>query len=202
MSSVSREGAPPSSLLHLVEIVPGPDLKDISELLGRAEALVRATGGAVVESVWAAGLGRLYLILEQIDPVALEATLEAEGLAVKEVALVRLIGTAAGGGRTAPSHLVEWDLPVELGMEQYLKRKAEKSPLYAQVPEVQFLRTYVREDTVKCLCLYEAPDDDAVRRARAAVGAPISRLDRVDGGEERPPLGGAQPREGSVAGGR
>ena len=185
--SNSIGGGAPSSSLHLVEILAEPALKDVSELLGRADALVRTSGGAVVESVWAARLGRLYLILERIDPVAVAAKLEADGLAVKDVAPVRLIGTPAAGERAAPSHLVEWDLPVELGMEQYLKRKAEKSPLYALVPEVQFLRTYVREDTVKCLCLYDAPDDDAVRRARAAVGAPISRLDRVNDGEERSP---------------
>ena len=200
MSITIGAGAPPASL-HLVEILPGPAAKDVSGLLGRADALVRAAGGAVVESVWAARLERLYLIVERIDPGALAATLDAHGLAVKEVAPVRLIGTPAGDRRT-PSHLVEWDLPVELGMEQYLKRKAEKSPLYAQVPEVQFLRTYVREDTVKCLCLYDAPDDDAVRRARAAVGAPISRLDRVGDGEERSSLGRTEPREGSAAGER
>jgi uncharacterized protein DUF4242 len=200
MSNSPGSGASPT--LHLVEILPGPGVKDVSEILGRSETLVRAASGAIVESVWAARLGRLYLILERIDPAALSVTFEAHGLAVKEIVPVRLIGTPAGASQAAPSHIVEWDLPAELGMEKYLKRKAEKSPLYAQVPEVQFLRTYVREDTVKCLCLYDAPDDDAVRRARAAVGAPISRLDRVDDGEERAPLGGAEPREGSVAGER
>jgi hypothetical protein len=81
--------------------------------------------------------------------------------------------------RGAANYLVEWDLPASLTMEAYLQRKAEKSPLYAQVPEVRFLRTYVREDMAKCVCLYAAPDEEAVRRARQVVSAPVDRLTRV-----------------------
>jgi len=61
-------------------------------------------------------------------------------------------------------------------MEQYLTRKKANAPKYAEVPEVSFLRTYVREDTAKCLCFYDAPDEDAVVRAREAVSTPIDRL--------------------------
>ena len=73
-------------------------------------------------------------------------------------------------------YLVEWDIPAEITMEQYLTRKKENAPKYAEVPEVSFLRTYVREDTAKCLCFYDAPDEDAVLRARKAVSTPIDRL--------------------------
>src|SRR5919109_2847112 len=66
-------------------------------------------------------------------------------------------------------------------MEQYLARKQAKAPLYAQVPEVRFLRTYVCEDMSKCLCLYQAPDEQWVRRAREVVSTPISRLSRLAG---------------------
>jgi hypothetical protein len=52
------------------------------------------------------------------------------------------------------------------------------------VPQVKFLRTYVREDMMKCLCFYEAPAEDDVRAARQAVGAPIDRLTRVAGGTD------------------
>ena len=44
------------------------------------------------------------------------------------------------------------------------------------MPEVAFLRTYVREDMVKCLCFYDAPDVEAVVRAREVVSAPVNRL--------------------------
>jgi len=64
-------------------------------------------------------------------------------------------------------------------MDTYLQRKKEKSPLYANVPETTFLRTYVREDMEKCVCLYDAPDDDAVRRARECVDTPIDRMTTI-----------------------
>ncbi len=67
-------------------------------------------------------------------------------------------------------------------MDSYLARKRKKAPLYAQVPEVALLRTYVREDTEKCLSLYDAPEDAAVvraRRAREVVTTPIDRLHRL-----------------------
>ena len=41
-------------------------------------------------------------------------------------------------------YLVEWDIPAEIDMDTYLVRKKEKSPKYAEIPEVSFLRTYVR----------------------------------------------------------
>jgi hypothetical protein len=65
-------------------------------------------------------------------------------------------------------------------MEQYLARKKANSPKYAEVPEVSFLRTYVREDTAKCLCFYNAPDEAAVERARQAVGTPFDRLFKLN----------------------
>jgi len=68
-------------------------------------------------------------------------------------------------------------------MDAYLARKKEKAPLYANVPEVKFLRTYVREDMLKCLCLYDGPDEAAIRRAREAVSTPISRLGEVEQGQ-------------------
>jgi hypothetical protein len=70
-------------------------------------------------------------------------------------------------------------------MESYLERKRAKAPRYADVPEVSFLRTYVREDMEKCLCFYDAPDEDVVRRGRAAVDTPIDRLHALDPGTSR-----------------
>jgi hypothetical protein len=75
---------------------------------------------------------------------------------------------------------VEWDIPAGITMDQYLARKKEKSPLYAQVPETTFQRTYVREDMMKCLCFYDAPDEAAVVRAREVVSTPIDRLHKLD----------------------
>ncbi len=187
--------------LHLVEVTPADAAVEVSALVERANAALRDSGAALVESAWAASLRRLYLIVEtngdatpaNVGGEALAQRLRAAELPVSNVAPVRLVGTPASEAPRRPSHVVEWDLPADLGMERYLKRKAEKTPLYAQVPEVQFLRTYVREDTVKCLCLYDAPDEDAVRRARAAVSAPISRLAEV-----RPIVGDGTSKDGGA----
>ena len=78
--------------------------------------------------------------------------------------------------RRGAGYLVEWDIPAEITMDQYLARKKANAPKYAEVPETSFLRTYVREDTAKCLCFYDAPDEDAVVRAREAVSTPIDRI--------------------------
>jgi myo-inositol catabolism protein IolC len=64
-------------------------------------------------------------------------------------------------------------------METYLARKKANSPKYAEVPEVSFLRTYVREDTIKCLCFYDAPDEASVKHAREVVSTPIDRIHKL-----------------------
>ena len=78
--------------------------------------------------------------------------------------------------RRGAGYLVEWDIPAEITMDQYLARKKANAPKYAEVPETSFLRPYVREATAKCLCFYDAPDEDAVVRAREAVSTPIDRI--------------------------
>ncbi len=74
------------------------------------------------------------------------------------------------------NYLVEWEIPAEITMDQYLARKKKNSVLYEEVPEVHFSRTYVCEDMTKCLCFYDAPDEAAVKRARDAVQTPITSL--------------------------
>lgn len=92
---------------------------------------------------------------------------------------MRLVGAdleQIKAARPEAGYLVEWDIPAHIDMDTYLTRKAEKTPLYDQVPEVSFLRTYVREDMAKCLCFYDAPDADAVVHARDVVSTPVDRL--------------------------
>jgi hypothetical protein len=166
--------------LFLVEL-HSPAAANRREAIERAaRSVIEGLGGRVVETAFAAELGKLYVIVDGIasGPLgdAVRATPELE---VDDIAPVRLVGDAPAQGLAAPSHLVEWDLPAGLAIGDYLARKVQKTPLYAKVPEVKFLRTYVREDMVKCVCLYDAPDDGAVRRAREAVSAPVDRLSRV-----------------------
>ncbi len=162
--------------LVLVEILPD---REVAEVLRTVESVARAAAGEFIEAQVTGSKDRLFAIVEGSGTVELRSALEAAGLKVDDVAAVRLVGAdlaAIKADRPASGYLVEWDLPAGLTMDAYLARKKEKSPLYAQVPETTFQRTYVREDMLKCLCFYDAPDEDAVRRARDVVSAPIDRL--------------------------
>src|SRR5699024_4209175 len=135
---------------------------------------VAASSGAGFVEAQVTTEGDVFAI---IDPAGAsrEAVLQAfgaAGIALNDHADVRLVGADLDeikAAKPAGDYLVEWDIPAGVTMDAYLQRKAEKSPLYANVPEVSFLRTYVREDMVKCLCFYDGDDEAAVRRARAAV---------------------------------
>lgn len=155
-------------------------------LLQEVERAAAASGGELIEAQVGADSDRLYVVVEHADRDALGAAL-ANGALPRppdDLAEVRLVGStldAVKAARGDARYLVEWDLPETLTMERYLERKRQNSVHYAKVPEVRFLRTYVREDLDKCLCLYDAPDADCVKRAREAVSAPIDRLTRVEG---------------------
>ena len=81
--------------------------------------------------------------------------------------------------RKIDNYLVEWNLPENLTMDQYLERKKTNSVHYAEVPEVAFSRTYVCEDMTKCLCFYDAPNESTVKKAREAVKAPIDTITEI-----------------------
>ncbi|TAK23778.1 MAG: DUF4242 domain-containing protein [Chloroflexota bacterium] len=139
--------------------------------------------GELVEVHVSRNLNRAYVVIEHTDGLGLEATLR-EQLTFESIDQVRLVGAELADVKAVRGEarfLVEWDFPPTLTMETYLARKKEKAPLYAQIPEVTFLRTYVREDMVKCLCFYDGPDSAAVCRARDIVGAPVHRLSELQG---------------------
>ena len=170
--------------LQLFELVPATPSRDAAEaLIVRVSQAVKNAGASVLESQVTASHERIFTIVEldSEDITSLTAAVReaASGAEVTGPDEVRLVGAELGDVRALAhkaDYLVEWDIPEEISMETYLARKKANSPKYAQVPEVSFLRTYVREDTVKCLCFYDAPDEDAVVRAREAVSTPIDRL--------------------------
>lgn len=165
--------------LLLAEVRPTTDVAATLDTIRDAAATV---GGEFVEAQVTADRSRIFAIVDAAGADAaheVQTALGAAGLQVDGVSPVRLVGADLAevkANRPASGYLVEWDLPAGLTMDAYLARKKEKSPLYAQVPETTFQRTYVREDMVKCLCFYDAPDEEAVRRARDVVGAPVDRL--------------------------
>ena len=155
---------------------------EIDRLIERLIPAVTLGGAAIVESRVTADLKRLFVVVEaKVSTTdALRDALATADIEVDDIAAVRLVGAdlddVKAEATRSPRYLVEWDLPPELTMDTYLARKKAKSPLYAEVPEVAFRRTYVREDLGKCLCFYDAPCVEDVERARDVVSAPIDRL--------------------------
>ncbi|MFN3599807.1 MAG: DUF4242 domain-containing protein [Dietzia sp.] len=174
--------------LFLYETTPSQEQQaDPSSLIDAIAGAITDSGAEIIETQITKGAARVFTIVELADgpdgACATEApALDASALGAAEVtepAQVRLVGTdleTIKAARPEAGYLVEWDIPAEIDMDTYLTRKKEKSPKYAEIPEVSFLRTYVREDTDKCLCFYNAPDTDSVVRAREIVSTPISRL--------------------------
>lgn len=168
------------STLFLTEIVPSEPTADaVAELLESVGSRLAEGSAQLVEAQVAGDFARVFVIAlaESADVVANQ--LGSVAPEVSEPAPVRLVGASLDdvlASRPEAGYLVEWDIPSHIDMDTYLARKKEKSPLYANVPEVSFLRTYVREDMAKCLCFYDAPDTDAVVKAREVVSTPIDRL--------------------------
>ncbi|MGW5382310.1 DUF4242 domain-containing protein [Nocardia sp. NPDC003963] len=163
--------------LYLYELLPtGAAARTIEEFGTRVEK----EGGALIEAQVTAGATRIFAITEFAScraPALPAADLLADTVdGPHEIRLVGADPAAIKAARPGAGYLVEWDIPAEIDMDTYLARKKANAPKYADVPEVSFLRTYVREDTAKCLCFYDAPDEAAVRRARDAVNTPVDRL--------------------------
>ena len=154
----------------------------VESTLDRVREISAAVGADFVEAQVTADRSQVFAIIEAADETVgdhLRGALTSAGVSVEALSAVRLVGADLAeikANRPTSGYLVEWDLPDGLTMDAYLARKKEKSPLYAQVPETTFQRTYVREDMVKCLCFYDAPDAEAVLRARDVVSAPVDRL--------------------------
>ena len=169
--------------LYVAEIDTTAD-SDIDSVLSKTAQAAAVNGGEFIESQVTANHNRIFAVLEHTDINALRNDLTAAGLKVDELASVRLIGAELEDIKKlkpAGQYLVEWDFPEGLTMDKYLARKAEKSPLYNDIEDVKFLRTYVREDMVKCLCFYDGESEDAVVAARQVVDTPISRLHKLEG---------------------
>ncbi|TKI72737.1 DUF4242 domain-containing protein [Lysinibacillus mangiferihumi] len=143
------------------------------ERVGQAQAVT------VIEVQVAKDFSRAYFILEANEEVQATSALTAQNIQTDLVKEVRLVGKELDEVKTnqeVVNYLVEWEIPAEITMDQYLARKKKNSVHYEEVPEVHFSRTYVCEDMTKCLCFYDAPDEAAVKRAREAVQTPITSL--------------------------
>lgn len=175
--------------LYLVEITPENASKEnATALVEEANKALQQTEAELIETQVTSDFKTIYVIVESNNPGVFADGFKTafEGKATLQGPdEVRLVGADLKDikklkNQADAEYLIEWDIPAEITMDQYLARKKANSPNYAKVPEVSFLRTYVREDTAKCLCFYDAPDEDALRRAREAVNTPIDRIFKLN----------------------
>ena len=163
--------------LYLVELTPANPSKEEATALIETVNSSLTHGAELIETQVSADHKIVFVCIEAFGPDLAAAI--GERASIEGPDAVRLVGAELDDIKKLKKdadYLVEWDIPAEITMEQYLTRKKANAPKYAEVPEVSFLRTYVREDTAKCLCFYDAPDEEAVVRARKAVSTPIDRL--------------------------
>lgn len=170
--------------LFLLELETGDTGREAAELaLDRVADAAAAAGGELLEATVTGDHARAFAVIAADGRAVARAAGDGSGLRFSGPDAVRLVGATEEEVRASRSgdarYLVEWDFPAGLTLDTYLEGKKAKSPLYAQVPEVRFLRTYVREDASKCLCLYDAGSEQDVRRARDVVATPISRLHQL-----------------------
>lgn len=171
----------PTTTLFLVEVVPSaPGAQAALATLAGIDERVRTSGAQLIEAQISEGGARIFAIVEAEHSGQVTDALDGlDAAEVSDPAKVRLVGAELDeikAARPEAGYLVEWDIPAHIDMETYLTRKAEKTPLYANVPEVDFLRTYVREDMAKCLCFYNGPDEESIKHARDVVSTPVDRL--------------------------
>ncbi|MFC4737872.1 DUF4242 domain-containing protein [Bacillus daqingensis] len=168
--------------LYLIESSLNEDVKTEEAFEAKVAQLQEKLQEELIEVQVSADFGRAFFIFEADDDTLLEMNLQAQGLPVDLKKEVRIVGQDLEEAKKQTdkiNYLVEWNLPENLTMDAYLERKKKNSVHYAEVPEVQFSRTYVCEDMSKCLCFYDAPDDEAVVRAREAVKAPIDSITQL-----------------------
>lgn len=168
--------------LYLAESVLPEELRkrDVFEkTVENVDHLLEAEEGSLLEVQVANDLTRAFFVFEIPDKDKIREILGKENVPVTLVKQVRLVGQELDKVRESRDkvrYVVEWNLPEGLTMDAYLKRKKEKSVHYAEVPEATFIRTYVCEDMTKCLCFYDAPNEEVVKKARDAVQAPIDSI--------------------------
>lgn len=174
--------------LYLVEtVLSQTPIKNEALFKEKLEALERALAqkqAELVEAQVAKDWSRAFWIVESESRGPIEESFRSAGIPTTLIKQVRLVGQdlhAVKKQSRRVNYVVEWNLPENITMEQYLERKRQNSVHYAEVPEVTFARTYVCEDMTKCLCFYDAPDEEAVKRAREAVKAPVDAVTEIIG---------------------
>ncbi len=168
--------------LYLVESILPKDKRDKTTFETAIQTLSENAAdkeSSLIEVQVSNDFTRAFLVLESTSQAVIRDIFNTSNLPVTLVKPVRIVGANLDDVRqkeTKVRYLVEWNLPEGLTMDAYIERKKKSSVHYAEVPEVTFQRTYVCEDMTKCLCFYDGPDEEAIFKARKAVGAPVDAI--------------------------
>lgn len=155
---------------------------EVDEKVSSIQSKLNEKGASLIELQISKDLTRSFFIIEGENKEIAIDTLRNEELPIQLVKEVRLVGKdleEVKQKNDVVNYIVEWNIPSNITMEQYLERKKKNSVHYQEVPEVTFSRTYVCEDMTKCLCFYDAPNKEAVKRAREAVKTPIDSITEI-----------------------
>jgi hypothetical protein len=158
--------------------------EELDQKVSALQTKLNENNSSVIEVQVSKDFSRSFFIIEGEEQNVATETLKAAGVPVELVKEVRLVGKDLEDvkkNNDVVNYLVEWNIPENITMDQYLARKKKNSVHYQEVPEVSFSRTYVCEDMTKCLCFYDAPDEAAVKRAREAVQTPIDSITELAG---------------------
>ena len=156
--------------------------EELNQKVSALQEKLNENQASLIELQVSKDFSRSFFIIEGEDQNVATETLKSAGIAVELVKDVRLVGKELEDvkkNNDVVNYLVEWNIPADITMDQYLARKKKNSVHYEEVPEVAFSRTYVCEDMSKCLCFYDAPDEAAVKRAREAVNTPIDSITEI-----------------------
>lgn len=171
--------------LYLVEAMVNEAVKNkhsFEQKVGDIQEEAKKKNANLIEVQVSKDFSRVFFIFESDERNVLNDMLRELEIPVTLIKPVRLVGKEIEEVKKqadAVNYLVEWNLPENLTMDQYLERKKKNSVHYAEVPEVSFSRTYVCEDMTKCLCFYDAPDESKVKEAREAVQAPVDTITEI-----------------------
>jgi Protein of unknown function (DUF4242) len=156
--------------------------EELNQKVSALQEKLNENQASLIELQVSKDFSRSFFIIEGEDQNVATETLKSARIAVELVKDVRLVGKELEDvkkNNDVVNYLVEWNIPADITMDQYLARKKKNSVHYEEVPEVAFSRTYVCEDMSKCLCFYDAPDEAAVKRAREAVNTPIDSITEI-----------------------
>src|SRR5699024_5745049 len=126
-----------------------PSKETIEEKVTQIHTNVDAVDASLIEVQISKDHTHAFLIVESANEADATAAIEQADITVTLQKEVRLIGEQLEDvkqKKDVVNYLVEWNLPENLTMDQYLARKQKNSVHYEEVPEVSFARTYVCED--------------------------------------------------------